>query len=125
MNARQSKKSKKTFVPPTDRPEVKLALDSHLGDPRIRDLADILGEQPARREGMATMTGKVANSDFVQKCIEKMQRDIHGLISSPPPGVSGLSELIEAESSLAEEGSELCQTTNTNVSFSWGARTWT
>jgi hypothetical protein len=113
MNARQSNKSKKTFVPPTDRPEVKLAPDSALSDPRIRDLANISGEQITRREGTGIMTSKVENLGFVQKCIEKWPRDIHGLISSPPPGVPGLKELIEAECALVEEASELSQTLST------------
>jgi hypothetical protein len=112
MNTVRSKeRPKKAFVPPTDRPKVQIAPHTPLRDVRVRDLAKILGPQlPNRDPGL------------LQKCVEKLNRDLYEQFSPLGRAVPGLKEFIQVESALTEEGSKLSQTTSTIVNYNWRAR---
>jgi hypothetical protein len=100
MNREQTNQPKQTFVPPTDRSDVTLTADALTRDVRVRDLAVILGQQPANKRGLESIEDKATNPGFSQKCCEKVRRDLYDLISPPPSGASGLKQLIEAEAGL-------------------------
>ncbi|HET9376581.1 MAG TPA: hypothetical protein VFO40_16530 [Chthoniobacterales bacterium] len=118
MNREQTNQPKQTFVPPSDRPDVRLTADALTRDVRVRDLAVILGQQPAYKRGLESVEDKAPNPAFSQKCCEKRQRDLCDLISSPSPGAAGLEQLIEAEIGLVEYTSSLVQTGSTGDSHS-------
>src|SRR5262245_833072 len=106
MNAALSKEPRKAFVPANDRPEVKLAPDAPLSYVKVRDLEKILGQQVPRRDGLGIGEDKAGNPVLMKKGCEKCTRDVYDLISSPPRGVPGFKELIEAEAALPEHGSK-------------------
>lgn len=118
MNREQTNQPKQTFVPPSDRPDVRLTVETLTRDVRVRDLAVILGQQPAYKRGLESVEDKAANPAFSQKCCEKRTRDLCDLISSPSPGAAGLEQLIEAEIGLVEYAGSLVQTGSTGDSHS-------
>jgi hypothetical protein len=92
MSAEQSNQPNQPFVPKSDRPEVKLTLDTPLSEMRVRDLSVILAQH--------------LRKPWIDYSFD--------LITSPPPpeGMAGLQDVIQAVTALRDQMSKLTDQVN-------------
>src|SRR6185503_20805768 len=70
---RQADESKEPFVPPEDRPEVRISLDTPLSELRVRELSAILGLVSGKNPNFEV--GKTPIKDFFDKEWPEIAKD--------------------------------------------------
>jgi len=71
MSDKQSIEPKQTFVPLSDRPEVKLMPEVPLSELRVRDLDVILGKQIVTPRGLGEPNDRAKNKPVIYRHIAK------------------------------------------------------
>ena len=95
MSDEQSIGSKQTFVPPTDRPEVKLTPARPLSDLRVRDLDVILGKQTATRQESREPVDRPKNCPFIYRHIAKPSAEFTGCDLSDLTDAPSIQQVID------------------------------
>ena len=72
-NPERSKESKERFVPKGDRPEVRINLNTPLGELRVRELGAILGFMAGKNPNFEV--GKTSLKDFFDKDFPEVAKD--------------------------------------------------
>jgi hypothetical protein len=116
MSAEQSNQPNQPFIPQTERPEVKLTLDTPLSELRVRDLSMILAEQLRKKSESAIEQFSFPPKWWIDLSFSFPPKWwIEMPISSPlspPQGAAALQDVIQAVTGLKDQMSKLSDQLN-------------